>query len=219
MKSLKALSVVLSLVAATALQATSINYLASVDGTTPPPGVASFVATGGGLTVATKNVDVTFLGVTGGPAGPELDLGQTLTVNFFQPERLGSITLALLFNGPEYGDKNEVAAAKTDSGDVYKLKVTGEFAGTWYKNGVAQYAVTGSETWEGGDGLWTLVNPFGTDKVVSFTLYPLTASAGFKSNSDFGLFAFSTVPDAGSTVALMGLALIGLAGAARRSRR
>jgi hypothetical protein len=218
MKSIKSLLSIFSLVAAAAVSnATPIDYLASADGSAATADY-SFTAQGGSLQVATKNGQ-TFLGVSGGETKPEIDSGQSLTVWFTQPERLASLSLVLLFNGPEYGDTGEIAAAFTSAGDDYQLRVTGENAGQWYKNNVFVSNVWGSGTLTGGAGKWVIENPFGLSTVTSFKLYPIDNVPAGKDGSDFGLFAFSTVPDAGSTLALMGVALLGLAGFARRSRR
>ncbi|HEX2898191.1 MAG TPA: VPDSG-CTERM sorting domain-containing protein [Bacteroidia bacterium] len=223
MKSMKSLIAAVSFIAAAAaLNATPINYLASADGSAATADY-SFSATGGSLQTGTKN-GVTFLGVSGGETKPEIDGGQSLTVWFTEPQRLASLTLVLLFNGPEYGDTGEIAAAFTSGGDLYELRVIGENDGEWYRNNVKVADLTtdagnANNTQLGKAGKWTVLNPFGYSTVDSFTLYPIDNTPAGDDGSDFGLFAFSTVPDAGSTLALMGVALIGLAGFARRSRR
>lgn len=218
MKSIKTFVSILSvLAAASALNATPIDYLASVDGSAATADY-SFSATGGALEVGTKN-GVTFLGVSGGQTGSEIDGNQSLTVWFTTPERLASLSLVLLFNGPEYGDNNEIAAAFTSDSDEYQLRLTGQNAAAWYKNNVFVSNIAGSGTFTGGQGKFVIANPFGLSAVSSFELKPIDNAPPGRDGSDFGLFAFSTVPDAGSTVALMGAALLSLAGFARRSRR
>jgi hypothetical protein len=218
MKSIKSLLSILSVLAVAAVSnATPIDYLASADGSAATADY-SFTAQGGSLQVATKNGQ-TFLGVSGGETKPEIDSGQSLTVWFTQPERIASLSLVLLFNGPEYGDTGEIAAAFTSGLDTYELRVIGENAGKWYKNNSFVSDVDGYGTVNTGAGYWVIENPFGLDTVTSFKLYPIDNVPAGDDGSDFGLFAFSTVPDAGSTVALMGVALLGLAGFARRSRR
>jgi hypothetical protein len=219
MKSIKIFVSILSVLAASALNATPIDYLASVDGSAATADY-SFSATGGALQVDTKN-GVTFLGVSGGQTGAEIDGNQSLTVWFTNPERLASLSLVLLFNGPEYQDTGEIAAAFTSGGDDYQLRLTGENAAAWYKNDVWVsniFSPAGEGTQQGKAGKFVIENPFGMSTVTNFKLYPIDNTPAGRDGSDFGLFAFSTVPDAGSTIALMGVALLGLAGFARRSR-
>lgn len=216
MKSLKALTLVLGLATAAALQATPIDFLASADGIAATSDY-SFSATGGSVVLGYKN-STYFVGVSSGQAGTEIDGNQSLTVNFAASERLASLSLALLFNGPEYGDNDEIAAVFTSGIDTYELRLNGQNSAEWYKNNAFVSWVGGGVTSTGGQGLFTIDNPFGLSTVTSFTLFPIDTANSFD-GSDFGLFAFSTVPDAGSTLALMGAALIGFAGLARRFRR
>jgi hypothetical protein len=216
MKSLKTLILTLGLATAGALQATPIDFMASVDGIAATSDY-SFSATGGSVVLGLKN-GAYFVGVKGGQAGTEIDGNQSLTVNFSASERLASLSLALLFNGPEYGDNNEIAAAFTSGADTYELRLTGQNAAQWFKNNSWVTNVIGQETSLGGRGLFTIENPFGLSTVTSFKLFPID-TPNSADGSDFGLYAFSTVPDAGSTLLLMGAALIGFAGLARRFRR
>jgi len=220
MKTTKILSAFLGLVAAVGSHATPITYLASADGIAATSDY-SFSATGGSLVLGYKN-NTYFAGVKGGAGGTEIDLNQSLTVHFAAAERLASLSFALLFNGPEYNDSNEIAAVFTSTGDTYQLRVAGENLANWYKNGSFVSAVAGIGTTLNGPGLFTIANPFGLSLVNSIKLFPADdhpPKGG--SNSDFGLFGFTTaaVPDVGSTLSLMGAALIGLTVLARRSRR
>lgn len=216
MKSFKALTLALGFATAAALQATPIDFLASADGIAATADY-SFSATGGSVVLGYKN-STYFVGVKSGQAGTEIDGNQSLTVNFAASERLASLSLALLFNGPEYGDNNEIAAAFTSGFDNYELRLTGQNAAEWYKNNAFVSSVVGWGTSTGGQGLFTILNPFGLSTVTSFKLTAIDTANSFD-GSDFGLYAFSTVPDAGSTFALLGAALIGFAGLARRFRR
>lgn len=216
MKSLKLLTLALGLATAASLQATPIDFLASADGIAATSDY-SFTSTGGSVVLGHKN-GAYFVGVKSGQSGDEIDGNQSLTVHFAASERLASLSLALLFNGPEYGDNNEIAAAFTSGWDTYELRLTGQNAAKWYKNNVWVSNVVGFGTVTGGQGLFTISNPFGLSTVTSFKLFPID-TPNSKDGSDFGLYAFSTVPDAGSTLVLMGAALIGFVGLARRFRR
>jgi hypothetical protein len=223
MKASKLLVSILGLtISAAALNATSIDYLASADGLTLSSDY-SLSATGGSLVIGNKN-GVKFLGVTGGETGSEIDGNQAIKINFTAPERLASLSFVLMFNGGEYGDNNEIAAAYTSTGDLYQLRLVGENNAGWYKNDSFLHFVTGVGTQFGGEGKFVVENPFGHSTITKLKLYPVDNAKPGKDGSDFGLFGFTTfgpehVPDAGSTLALMGLAVIAAAGVSRRLRR
>src|SRR5690606_15575319 len=134
MKSFKLITAALSLAAAAGLQATSINFLASADGIAATADY-SFTATGGSLVLGNKN-GLQLVGVSGGETGSEIDSGQSLLVTLTAPGRLDSLSHALLFNGPEYQDNNEIAAAFTSGLDTYELRLSGENSANWFKNNV-----------------------------------------------------------------------------------
>jgi hypothetical protein len=205
-----------------ALHATTIDYSAMADGLNPSSDY-SFSATGGSVVLASKS-GISFVGVGSGQAGTEIDGNQSLKVTFASAEQLSSLTFAMLFNGGEYGDNNEIAAAMTSEGDLFELRVVGENAAEWYKNNTFVSAVVGFGTHTGGQGKFVIENPFGTSSVTNFKLYPIDNVVPGRDGSDFGLAAFTTfdltsVPDSGSVLALMGAAMIGIAAASRRSRR
>jgi hypothetical protein len=221
MKSIKLLTVALSLAAAAALNATSFTFDAAVNGLAANPNY-SFSATGGNVVLGYKadNQGIKFVGVSGGPSGAEIDVGQTLTVHLTNPGYLASLSLALLFNGPEYGDLNEIAQATTSNGDIFQLRLTGEDAASLYKNNVFVsfiFATPGQGSQGGKAGLFEIANPFGSATVTSFVLTPISHDAQGVNKSDFGLTGFQ-VPDSGSTLALLGAVLLGLAGLSRRFR-
>lgn len=208
-------------ISGTALSATMIDYVASEDGLAASSDY-SFSATGGSVVIGNKS-SVKFLGVSGGQTGTEIDGNQSLKVSFAEAERLASLSFVLLFNGGEYGDYNEIAAAETSNGDTYQLRVVGENAAEWYKNNVFLSDVTGIGTHVGGEGKFVINNPFGLDAVASFILRAVDNANPGIDGSDFGLSAFKTlgltsVPEGGSVLALMGIAMIGLARLPRRFR-
>jgi hypothetical protein len=218
---MKALSLILGALtlAATGLNATTIDYLASVDGLAASSDY-SFSATGGSVVIGNKN-NVKFLGVSGGETGSEIDGNQSLKVAFTMAEQLSSLSFVLLFNGGEYGDNNEIVSAETSEGDLYQLRLVGEEAAKWYKNDTFLHDVTGIGTQVGGEGRFVIDNPFGLTAIHSFKLRPIDNAKPGRDGSDFGLAAFSTsdvtaVPEGDSVIALIGIALIGLARLPRR---
>jgi len=80
------------------------------------------VATNGGSIARKTRGTVAGFGVNGGPAGPEIDLGQKLRIDFEQSRTIVAIQILFLYNGPEFGDRAERAQVKAD-GVVYTLAV------------------------------------------------------------------------------------------------
>ena len=191
----------------TASIASAITYDAATDGTTFNGGTLS--ASGGVLQVTSIAPFGSYLGVVGGGAGPEVGLDEKIEILLDKSGRFDYITLGLLFDGPEYGDPLEIAAAFTDGSTEYTLTVTGETTATW--SGASGIVTNLSAAALGTAGLWRIDNPFGNLAITSLDLYPKATGGGVDgANSDFGLVAFG-VPDNGATLALLGLALSSLA--------
>lgn len=213
MNALRVSLVVLVISAVARLQAGTISYHAGVNGINAPAG-ATFSASGGTLTLsAFPEPLITFLGVDS-----EIDLGQSVTITFLSPQIFSSLTLGMLFDGPEYGDGNERAGAYPNGSLVpFILTATGETTATWSLLSSTVTNLSPAVDFVGA-GIWNIQNPFGTLPITSLTLSPL-ASGSTGSESDFGLVAFQThgVPDLGSTGALLLLSLIGLATLRRKA--
>jgi hypothetical protein len=80
---------------------------------------AIVVAAGGVIAKKSLNGESGF-GVSGGPSGNEIDLGQAVEVKFDEPRRVVAIKFLFLYNGPEFGDRAEIATVKAD-GTTYTL--------------------------------------------------------------------------------------------------
>ena len=185
----------------------AITYNASTDGTTNPAG--TFSANGDTLVVDTV-YGYTYLGINGGKGGTEIGVDEKLTIGLSQAMTVFSITIGLLYDGPEFGDDGEIAAfLKNDAGTAFKLTATGATTASW--TGFAGATVTNLSPASGGGngGVWRISNPFGNDALSSLGVYPL-ASNPSGNDSDFGLVAFE-IPDSGATLGLLGLGLIGVA--------
>ena len=190
----------------TASIASAITYDAGTNGTDLNGG--SLSATGGSLQVTDITPFGSYLGVVGGGGGNEIGLDEKIIISFDKAMRFDYLTLGLLFDGPEYGDPYEIAAASAN-GTEYTLTVNGSETATWTGSGT----VTNTSAANFGTaGIWRIDDPFGSLAVTSLSLYPISSILGSPDGgeSDFGLVGFG-VPDNGATLALLGVALTSLA--------
>jgi hypothetical protein len=168
---------------------------------------------------------ITGVGVSGKTAG-ELDIGESISGVFSRGVQLASIRLGLLFDGPEYGDVNEVAQITaywtTGGSQSFTLTATGTHSALWTGSGSVLSVGTGAVN--GGAGAWDIFNPFGTRQVSRISFAALTGVAAStctscSNQSDYTLVSVTAVPEP-QTYALM-LAGLGLVGtiARRRSQR
>ncbi len=196
------------LLASSAAQA--LSYDASTMGTSAPAGM-SFSATGGDLGLKSR-AGYTVLGVTGGKAGNEIDLGESLTLTLDNPGMITKLVIGLLFDGPEYNDPLETALISITTAGApawFTLTATGMTSATWSDPSVLVKNLSPASSGKG--AVWELVNPFGSAQVSSITF--TTGGVG----SDFGLVSVN-VPDTASTISLLGLSILGLAFICRRAR-
>ncbi len=188
-----------------------ISFDTGINGMTPPAG-ATFTASG---SLGTKTqAGFVVLGVVGGASGNEIDLGEWLQINLSAPAHWTKLTLGLLFDGPEYGDKNEIAVALADGVSTFKLTATGLNTATWTGPGSVTCL---SQADEQHAAVWQINNPFGNVDVTTVRLYPASSNPN-GNESDFGLVAFST-PEGGSSLALLGGALAMMGAVGRKFRK
>ena len=144
----------------------------------------------------------------------EIDKGEWIVADFAKASTVSNLTLGLLFDGPEYGDKKEQASITVtyfdNSTNTFTLIATGTTTASWIGGfGVVTNLSAASN---GLGGVWSVENPFGGTAVKSFSLTSL------KDKSDFTLYSVTAVPEPESYAMLaLGLGLVGFV-ARRRDR-
>jgi hypothetical protein len=119
---------------------------------------ADIAATGGTLQKKDLNSASGF-GVSGGASGPEIDIGQTLRVDFDESRSIVAIKVLFLFNGPEFSDRAEKARVIAD-GTTYILSTLNDADdadATW--SGPGTVTQCGATT-QAGTGCFIITDPF-----------------------------------------------------------
>jgi len=192
---------------------------ATVDG-------VSFSASGGNF--ATKFVNGWGgLGVSGGASGNEIDVGQSITMSF-AAQVISDFSVALLYNGPEFGDYREMAKVAVYNGDsllgTYALTagVDGSSPGAAW-TGFGSVSNLSAPT-SGGGAAWLVSgNPFGNLEATKLVFTAMTSnlcqSAGSCNNqSDYVISTVHAVPEP-ETYALFAAGLGAIVFVVRRRRR
>lgn len=175
-----------------------------------------------GGSFASKTLEgVTAVGVSGGPSGAEIDIGQAIWASFADFRNVASLSVAFLFDGPEYNDVNEVAKVfLLGTSSWGRLTATGPTTASWsFSDGVVTNV---SAATLGSAGVWTIDNPFGT--AAGTGLYfgaleglPGANCPGCTNQSDYALLSVTAVPEP-STYALMLGGLLAVGSVMRRRR-
>ena len=148
-------------------------------------GVATLTA-GNGKKIGEKDVNGTKgLGVVGGSAGNEIDIGEQLNVQLPAGYTVTALQILFLFNGPEFGDNTEQASITTtdpatNATNTYTLTATAEDTAVWTGPGTVSNC---GATTSSGTGCFLIKNPFPLD--ASVNLLGFTASGN--ATSDFSI--------------------------------
>lgn len=205
-----------ALTTGTVLGADFVNGQTNYSTTFSDGTIATFV---GSRSFEKKTQDgMTGVGISGGRTAGEIDIDETLTGSFSKEVIVSTLTVGLLFDGPEYNDVKEVAKLLVnfaDGGsDTFYLTATGVHTASW--TGQGSPLSLGSGAVNGGTGAWQLNNPFGFRSVDSIVFSAEAGVAkhschGCTNQSDYTLVSMTVtpVPEARtSAMMFMGLLLM-----------
>lgn len=191
-------------------------------------GVTFASASGKFITKTRGTPSISGLGVTGGRTNDEIDIGETVTMNWVGALQIKQFSVGVLYNGPEFGDWTETAQVKAYNGatllftGVLQVDATGTTGASF--NGTSFGTVTNlSPATHSGGGGWRVDNPFGNAQVDKLVFTALTSTlCGTNSctnQSDYTLSSVTAVPEPGTYAMLLaGLGALGFMAKRRKPR-
>lgn len=201
---------------------------------TEPTSGITFTASAGG-TLTTTNILGTNDGVgvrtnVANDNPREINIGETITLTNIPSLAFSSFKVGLLFEGPEFGDFEEVATLTgfNANSEVFSYRLTASYtpAGTFATwNGIggnASVVNLSPAVQPGGAAVWQVNNPFG-DQIIDRLVFGAAPGAcgtvsACTSQSDYALMQVALVPEPSEyAMMLAGLAAVGFMVRRRRS--
>jgi hypothetical protein len=150
---------------------------------------ATFTASGGNFQTKTSH-GWTGVGVSG-KTGGEIDIGESISGRFSQAVYVPYLTLAFLFDGPEFGDVQETASisAVLANGSQVSYTLTALFRAQGQYSGPSLVDNLSAPTRHGA-GVWEIEDPFDGQAVTGIALTALEGACGrgrCDNQSDFAL--------------------------------
>ena len=153
-------------------------------------GSLTLTSRGGDFTRKTLNGE-TGLGISGRTTG-EIDAGEVIDGSFSSAVTVDALRLVFLYNGPEFGDPNEIALVSINGGAMVGwLTADGENTATWSLGGVVTNC---GATSIGDTGCFLIQNPFGTASVQTISFTADGAATGPENDSDYSLGGIEISP-------------------------
>lgn len=168
--------------------------------------------------------------ITGRTITDEIGIGETLVMNLGASYTIQSFQLGVLYDGPEFGDVNEVAQVSFFDGlnslGVYTLTATGAMTAVWNGAGtVSNLSPAIQQPFDNanGSGHWKVdgLNIANVSKIEFTALKGVCGTAGGSCNnqSDFMVTNVTAVPEPGTYAMLLaGLGALGFMAKRRKPR-